>query len=204
MPRIRMTRMQNLSNANHALLLHCGNMTEKALGYGTIGGDFTAGAYSLLCNLPKSVVRALIAYLHETIYDIPSLDALIASEESAELAENQRDEDDIGLIEVLDACIHLFYSEKLMPHEVYRVVRSMWTDRELEARYAGYKKGMLKAWVKRFVRSSYNATFKWVVSPLATHLGSLDLDRERALQIPVAKSMEWLKPSLDELDAMPD
>ena len=204
MPRIRMTRMQNLSNATGSLLVHCGNMTEKALGYGTVGGDFTAGAYSLLGNLPKSVVRALIAHLRLSRFPLASLDALIASEESAELADDQRDEDDIGSIEVLDACIHLFYGEKLMPHEVYGVVRNMWNDAELARVYPGYKKGLLKQWVKGFVRMSYNTTFKWVVAPPATHLGSLDLERERAIQIPVVKSMEWLNVSLDAIDALPD
>lgn len=203
MPRIRMTRMQNLSNTNGALLVHCGNMTEKALGYGTIGGDFTAGAYSLLGNLPKTVVRALIAYLRCTRYDLASLDALIASEESAELADDQRDEDDIGSIEVLDACIQLFFGEKLMPHEVYSIVRDMWSDAELAQIYPGYTDGLLKQWVKGFIRKSYHTTFKWIVSPLAVHLGSLDLDRERALQIPVVKSMEWLKDSLAQIDALP-
>ena len=33
--------------------------------------------------------------------------------------------------------------------------------------------------------------FKWVQSPLAIHVGSLDLDRERALQLPVVQRMEW-------------
>ncbi len=204
MPRIRMTRMQNLSNATGSLLVHCGNMTEKALGYGTIGGDFTAGAYSLLGNLPKSVVRALIAHLRSTRFPLASLDALIASEESAELADDQRDEDDIGSIEVLDACIHLFYGEKLMPHEVYGVVRDNWSDAELSRMYPGYKKGLLKKWVKGFVKMSYNTTFKWVVAPPATHLGSLDLERERAIQIPIVKSMEWLRDSLAAIDRMPN
>jgi NAD+ synthase (glutamine-hydrolysing) len=30
-----------------------------------------------------------------------------------------------------------------------------------------------------------------VQSPLAIHVGSLDLDRERALQMPVVQRMEW-------------
>jgi NAD+ synthase (glutamine-hydrolysing) len=33
--------------------------------------------------------------------------------------------------------------------------------------------------------------FKWVQSPIAIHLGSLDLDRERALQLPVVQRTEW-------------
>ncbi len=204
MPRIRMTRMQNLSNADGSLLVHCGNMTEKALGYGTVGGDFTAGAYSLLGNLPKTVVRALIAHLRKTRHNLASLDSLIASEESAELADDQRDEDDIGSIEVLDACIQLFYGEKLMPHEVYGIVRNMWSDDDLARVYPGYTKGLLKKWVKGFVKMSYNTTFKWVVSPPAIHLGSLDLERERAIQMPIVKSMEWLNGSLAAIDALPD
>ena len=38
-----------------------------------------------------------------------------------------------------------------------------------------------------FTRSIY----KWVQSPLALHVGSLDLDRERALQLPVVQKNEW-------------
>jgi len=143
---------------------------------------FTGGAYSLLGNLPKTVVNELIDYLHKTYFqDIAALDVLIASEASAELADNQKDEDDLGPYPVLDANMHLFMGEKLMTHEVYLAVRGMWTDDELKQLYPGYTKGMLKQWVKRFIFLSYNATFKWVVAPLAIHHGSLDLDRERAL-----------------------
>jgi hypothetical protein len=35
------------------------------------------------------------------------------------------------------------------------------------------------------------------------HLGSLDLDRERALQIPVVTSSEWFKRSLEEMRDLP-
>ena len=91
-----------------------------------------------------------------------------------------------------------------MPDEVYTIVRSMWTDDECAQLYPGYRVGMLKKWVKQFVRLSYRSTFKWVVAPLAVHLGSLDLDRERALQIPVVKSEEWLRESIEKIDKLPD
>jgi NAD+ synthase (glutamine-hydrolysing) len=32
---------------------------------------------------------------------------------------------------------------------------------------------------------------KWVQAPLALHVGTLDLDRERALQLPVVERNEW-------------
>jgi NAD+ synthase (glutamine-hydrolysing) len=34
-----------------------------------------------------------------------------------------------------------------------------------------------------------------VQSPLSLHIGNLDLDRERALQLPVVTGSEWTKQS---------
>ena len=36
-----------------------------------------------------------------------------------------------------------------------------------------------------------NTIYKWVQTPLSLHVGNLDLDRERALQLPVVQSAEW-------------
>jgi NAD+ synthase (glutamine-hydrolysing) len=38
-----------------------------------------------------------------------------------------------------------------------------------------------------FTRSIY----KWVQAPLSLHVGTLDLERERALQIPVVHDSDW-------------
>jgi NAD+ synthase (glutamine-hydrolysing) len=35
--------------------------------------------------------------------------------------------------------------------------------------------------------------YKWVQAPLGLHVGNLDLERERALQLPVVQSGEWVK-----------
>jgi NAD+ synthase (glutamine-hydrolysing) len=41
-----------------------------------------------------------------------------------------------------------------------------------------------------------------VLSPLSLHVGSLDLDRERALQMPVVQKREWNgAAAADEADA---
>jgi NAD+ synthase (glutamine-hydrolysing) len=49
----------------------------------------------------------------------------------------------------------------------------------------------LKAWARRFTRLFSQSIYKWVQSPLSLHVGSLDLDRERALQMPVVQKNEW-------------
>ena len=198
--RIRGAAMWNWANANQAMWIQTGNMSEKAVGYTTIVGDLM-GAYSLIGNLPKTVVIELLRYLAHTRYaGSPALARLVETRPSAELEENQEDERDLMPFPVLDACYALFAGERMMPHEVYRVLRTMWTDEALKGMGADYEPGMLKQWVRRFVVLFRASIFKWVQAPQAVHLGSLDLDRERALQLPVVQSSEWL--ALEELDRL--
>jgi NAD+ synthase (glutamine-hydrolysing) len=90
----------------------------------------------------------------------------------------------------------------MMPRELYLALRAMWTDEELRGMRPDYRRGMLKDWVKRFCRLFVASIFKWVQAPQAVHLGPLDLDRERALQLPVVLSTEWLE--IDAIDGLPD
>lgn len=198
--RVRGSRMWNWANASRGMWLQTGNMSEKAVGYTTIGGDLM-GAYSLLGNLPKTIVIRLLEHVERTLR-ISALPELLATRASAELACGQEDERDLMPFPVLDACFALFAGEKMMPVELYLAIRAMWTDEELRAMRADYRKGMLKGWVKRFCRLFVASIFKWVQAPQAVHLGPLDLDRERALQLPVVHSPEWL--DIDAIDGLPD
>jgi NAD+ synthase (glutamine-hydrolysing) len=198
--RIRGSRMWNWANSARAMWLQTGNMSEKAVGYTTIGGDLM-GAYSLLGNLPKTIVVRVLDHLREK-HGIEALDELMKTRASAELQEDQEDERDLMPFPVLDACFALFAGEKLMPKELYLAIRAMWTDAELRKMRTDYRPGMLKDWVKRFCRLFVGSIFKWVQAPQAVHLGALDLDRERALQLPVVQSPEWLE--IDSIDELPD
>ena len=198
--RLRGQRMWNWSNTARAMWLQTGNMSERAVGYTTVGGDLM-GAYSLIGNLPKTIVIRLLDYLRER-HDFEALDELMATEASAELSEDQEDERDLMPFPVLDACFALFAGEKLMPVDLYRAVRTMWSDDQLRAMRSDYEPGMLKSWVKRFCRLFVGSIFKWVQMPQTVHLGNLDLDRERALQLPVVQSLEWL--DIDAIDAESD
>jgi NAD+ synthase (glutamine-hydrolysing) len=192
--------MWNWANSAKGMWLQTGNMSEKAVGYTTVGGDLM-GAYSLIGNLPKTMVITLLEHLYKK-HRWPAVGELLATKASAELAEGQEDEKDLMPFPVLDACFALFAGEKLMPVDLYRRIRSMWTDEDLAVLRPDYRKGMLKVWVKRFLRLFVGSIFKWVQAPQTVHLGSLDLDRERALQLPVVQSMEWL--DVDAIDGLPD
>ena len=189
--RIRGSRMWNWANSSGAFWLQTSNMSEKAVGYTTIGGDMM-GAYSLIANLPKTVVIELLRFLAEE-YGWQGVKDVLATKASAELAAGQEDEKDLMPFPVLDACFALFAGEKMEPAEVYEVVRSMFSDDELKAMAPSYEPGQLRRWVEKFSQLFVRSIFKWVQTPESVHLGSLDLDRERALQLPVVQSPEWLR-----------
>jgi NAD+ synthase (glutamine-hydrolysing) len=178
--RIRSERMWNWANTSGGLFLQTGNMSEKALGYTTVGGDLE-GALSVIANVPKTVVIALLERLH-TRFGFAGIAATLATTAGPELASNQSGEDELMPFEVLDACLHLFAAEKLAADEVARALPSLFPQRDV---------AQLDAWAHKFARLFVQSIYKWVQAPLCLHVGSLDLDRERALQLPVVHRREW-------------
>ena len=178
--RVRGQRMWNWANTSGALFLQTGNMSEKALGYTTVGGDLE-GCFSVIANLPKTVVIALIDRLLRR-YGFEGIKMTLGTTAGPELAENQAGEDELMPFEVLDACLHLYGAEKLAPNELPEALSSLFPSRPRE---------QLAAWSDKFTKLFTRSIFKWVQSPLAIHVGSLDLDRERALQLPVVQRGEW-------------
>jgi NAD+ synthase (glutamine-hydrolysing) len=49
----------------------------------------------------------------------------------------------------------------------------------------------LRTWAARFQRLFNASIYKWVQAPVSLHVGNLDLERERALQLPVVQKAEW-------------
>jgi NAD+ synthase (glutamine-hydrolysing) len=178
--RIRGTRMWNWANTSGALFLQTGNMSEKALGYTTVGGDLE-GAFSVIANLPKTLVIALLSHL-ERRYGYEGIRLTLATTPGPELAANQSGEAELMPFEVLDACLYLYGAEKLAPDEVAAALPSLFPALRAED---------LAAYATKFAALFTRSIFKWVQAPLAIHLGSLDLDRERALQLPVVQRTEW-------------
>ena len=181
--RIRAQRMWNWSNSSAGLFLQTGNMSEKAVGYTTIGGDLM-GALAVLANVPKTVVMALLDYLHEK-HGYPGIAAVLKKPAGPELAPNQRGEAELMPFPVLDSCFYLFAGEKLLPEEVKLVLAQMFPKIRAKTR---------DEYVDKFVRLFLQSIYKWVQSPLSLHIGNLDLERERALQLPVVTSTDWTNP----------
>ncbi|MGI8476343.1 MAG: NAD(+) synthase [Thermomicrobiales bacterium] len=177
--RLRAQRMWNWSNSSGGLFLQTGNMSEKAVGYTTVGGDLM-GALAVLANLPKTVVMALIDHLHDR-HGYAGIAAVLAKPAGPELAPDQVGEDELMPFPILDACFHLFAGEKLLPDEVAFALKGMYPEQE----------ALIDGYVAKFVRLFLQSIYKWVQSPLSLHVGNLDLERERALQLPVVTKGSW-------------
>ncbi len=178
--RIRAGRMWNWANSSGALFLQTGDMSEKAVGYTTIGGDLE-GALSVIANVPKTVVVALLERFLER-FGFAGVRRTLETEPGPELAAEQTAEGELMPFPVLDACLWLYAGEKLAPAEVGKALRSMFPETD---------PARLDGWAERFAVLFTRSIYKWVQSPLALHVGSLDLDRERALQLPVVQKGEW-------------
>ena len=101
--RVRGALMMALSNKFGGLLLTTGNKSEYAVGYATIYGDM-CGGYAPLKDLYKTEVFALARW-RNTVGDWVVPQAVIDRPPSAELRENQKDQDSLPPYDVLDAIL---------------------------------------------------------------------------------------------------
>jgi NAD+ synthase (glutamine-hydrolysing) len=102
--RCRGAILMALANKFGGLLLTTGNKSEYAVGYATIYGDM-CGGYAPIKDLYKSEVFALARW-RNTVGGNPAIPAaVIGRPPSAELRENQTDQDSLPPYDVLDAIL---------------------------------------------------------------------------------------------------
>jgi len=114
--------MMALSNKLHGLLLTTGNKSEYAVGYATIYGDM-CGGYAPIKDLYKTEVFALARW-RNTVGGTPAGSggvippAVIARPPSAELRENQTDQDSLPPYDVLDAILLRYVDQEQSRDEI--------------------------------------------------------------------------------------
>ncbi len=101
--RARGAMLMALSNKFGGLLLTTGNKSEYAVGYATIYGDM-CGGYAPLKDLYKTEVFALARW-RNTVGDRVVPEGVIERPPSAELRDNQKDQDSLPPYDVLDAIL---------------------------------------------------------------------------------------------------
>jgi NAD+ synthase (glutamine-hydrolysing) len=111
--RIRGTLLMALSNKFGSLVLTTGNKSEMAVGYCTLYGDM-AGGFAVIKDIAKTLVYRLCHYRNAASRFakrdvIP--ERILTRAPSAELRENQTDQDSLPPYEVLDAIVRMYMEE---------------------------------------------------------------------------------------------
>ncbi|MDQ4420782.1 NAD+ synthase [Sphingobium sp. DEHP117] len=168
--RIRGVTLMALSNKFGHMLLTTGNKSEMSVGYATIYGDM-AGGYSVLKDAYKTTVFDLSRWrnAHKPAIGLgaegPVMpERVITKPPTAELRENQKDEDSLPPYEVLDPILHGLVESELSVEQV--VARGF--DRET---------------VARIERLLYIAEYKRRQAPPGVKLGSRNFGRDRRYPI---------------------
>ena len=106
-----------LANKSGGLLLTTGNKSEYAVGYATIYGDM-CGGYAPLKDLYKTEVFGLSKW-RNTVGGAPVIPpAVISRPPSAELRENQLDQDSLPAYDVLDGILYRYIDQEQSRTEI--------------------------------------------------------------------------------------
>jgi NAD+ synthase (glutamine-hydrolysing) len=106
--RIRGTLLMALSNKHGSIVLTTGNKSEMAVGYCTLYGDM-AGGFAVIKDIAKTLVFRLCRWRNREAEIIP--ERIITRPPSAELRDNQKDQDSLPEYEVLDAIMQMYMEE---------------------------------------------------------------------------------------------
>jgi NAD+ synthase (glutamine-hydrolysing) len=104
--RCRGVLLMAISNKTGCLVLTTGNKSELAVGYSTLYGDM-AGGFDALKDVPKTMVFELAKYRNSISEEVIPR-SVIERPPSAELAPDQKDEDNLPPYEVLDQILERY------------------------------------------------------------------------------------------------
>jgi NAD+ synthase (glutamine-hydrolysing) len=116
--RIRGTLLMALSNKHGSIVLTTGNKSEMAVGYCTLYGDM-AGGFAVIKDIAKTLVYRLCDYRNSVSEAIPR--RILTRGPSAELRENQLDQDSLPPYEVLDPIMRMYMEEN---HSIAEIVEA--------------------------------------------------------------------------------
>jgi NAD+ synthase (glutamine-hydrolysing) len=123
--RIRGVLLMTISNQYGHLVLTTSNKSETAVGYSTLYGD-SAGGFAPIKDVPKTVVFGLCRWLNERGGREVIPVSIIDRPPSAELRDDQRDDQSLPPYEVLDPILEAYVEHDLSPTEI--VARGLGTE----------------------------------------------------------------------------
>ncbi|MCP4849741.1 MAG: NAD+ synthase [Verrucomicrobiaceae bacterium] len=132
--RIRGLMLMSISNKIGHMLLTTGNKSELAVGYCTIYGDM-CGGLAVISDLPKTIVYELSRWINRENEIIPW--NTITKAPSAELRNDQKDQDTLPEYDLLDQILELYVEQSLSVADIVgrgyaeEIVR--WVQRQVDS-----------------------------------------------------------------------
>ena len=108
--RIRGNILMALSNKFGWLVLTTGNKSEYAVGYCTLYGDMSGG-FAVIKDVPKTRVYELAEYINSRQESEAIPKSVIERPPTAELRENQKDQDSLPSYDLLDQILTQYVEE---------------------------------------------------------------------------------------------
>lgn len=130
--RCRGALLMALANKKGGLLLTTGNKSEYAVGYATIYGDM-CGGYAPIKDLYKTEVFAVCRWRNRQGDGAVIPDAVIERPPSAELRENQTDQDSLPPYALLDAILKASIDFERSPAEIIAGLAPHWPQHDVAA-----------------------------------------------------------------------
>lgn len=142
--RCRGALLMALANKKGGLLLTTGNKSEYAVGYATIYGDM-CGGFAPIKDLYKTEVFRVCDWRNRQGDGEVIPQAVIDRPPTAELRENQLDQDSLPPYELLDAVLQAYIDQELSPDEIVTALR---------ARFSGLAQAETVARLVRLVKTA--------------------------------------------------
>jgi NAD+ synthetase len=174
-----------LANLRGALLLTTSNRSEAAVGYATMDGD-TCGGLAPIAGIDKAFLLDWLKWMEKTgpagVGPLPALSVVNNLKPTAELrppAADQTDEADLMPYRLLDAIERAAIRDKLLPVDVFQVVR---------AQFPQYETAQIGMWVERFFRLWCRNQWKRERYAPSFHLDDENLDPKTWCRFPILSS----------------
>ena len=110
--RIRGNILMAISNKFGALVLSTGNKSETSVGYSTLYGDM-CGGLTVIKDVPKMLVYELCYYVNQRGTEPIIPEYIITRPPSAELRDDQKDQDSLPPYEILDAILEMYVEQDM-------------------------------------------------------------------------------------------
>jgi len=170
--------LMDIANGCNGIVLGTGDMSELALGWCTYNGDHMS-MYAVNASVPKTLVKALIAYYAENckntdlktiladVLDTPVSPELLPV--NAQKNISQITEDIIGPYELHDYFLYMLIRKGFTPYKVFCMAQISFKNK--------YDGKTIYKWLEKFIRRFFSQQFKRSCAPDSVKLGSVDISK---------------------------